>query len=116
MARESERTRLMKENFMELHQQGLTIPEIAEKFNLMKVTVYRALQEIADANGVSRESLLKIVRTPTERAYKEEAKKVKVNVTELKNGFKEVGNLLDSLIDIIDETLEEEKEYDGYEI
>lgn len=89
MARESERMRLMKENFIELHQQGFTIPEIATKFNLGKATVYHTLQEIADANGVSRESLLQIVRTPTERAYKEEAKKVKVNVTDLKNGFKE---------------------------
>ena len=116
MARESERMRLMKENFMELHQQGFTIPEIAAKFNLGKATVYHTLQEIADANGVSRESLLQVVRTPTERAYKEEAKKVKVNVEELKNGFKEAGNLLDSLIGIIDETLREEKEYGGYEI
>jgi len=116
MARESERMRLMKENFMELHQQGFTIPEIAAKFNLGKATVYHTLQDIADANGVSRESLLQIVRTPTERAYKEEAKKVKVNVAELKNGFKEAGNHLDLLIGIIDETLREENEYDGYEI
>lgn len=54
--------------------------------------------------------------TPTERAYKEEAKKVNVNMTDLKNGFKEAENLLDSLIDIIDETLREEKEYGNYEI
>lgn len=116
MARESERMRLMKENFMELHQQGFTIPEIAAKYNLGKASVYRSLQNIANANGVSRESLLKIVRTPTEKAYKEEAKKVKVNVEELKKRFKEAGNLIDSLIDIIGETLREEKENDGYEI
>ena len=116
MARESERMRLMKENFMKLHKQGFTIPEIVAEFNLGKATVYHTLQEIADANGVSRESLLKVVRTPSERAYKEEAKKVKVNVTELKNGFKEAGNMLDSLIGIIDETLREENEYDDYEI
>lgn len=116
MARESERMRLMKENFMELHQQGFTIPEIAEKYNLGKATVYHTLQDIADANGVSRESLLKIVRTPTERAYKEEAKRVKVNVTELKKGFEEAGKQLDFLIGIIDETLREENEHDGYEI
>lgn len=116
MARESERMRLMKENFMELHQQGFTIPEIAAKYNLGKASVYHSLQNIANANGVSRESLLKIVRTPTEKAYKEEAKKVKVNVEELKKGFKEAGNLIDSLIDIIGETLREEKENDDYEI
>ena len=116
MAKESERMRLMKENFMELHYQGFTVPEIAVKFNLGKATVYHALQEIANANGVSRESLLKIVRTPTERAYKEEAKKVKVNVEELKKGFKEAGNSLNFLIGIIDETLREENKYDSYEI
>lgn len=115
MAKESERMRLVKANFMELHQQGLSIPEIAEKYNLGRATVYHALQTIADANGVSRESLLQIVRKPTERAYKEEAKKVKVNVSELENGFKEVGNMIDSIINIIDETLREEKEHDCYE-
>lgn len=115
MAKESERMRLVKANFMELHQQGLSIPEIAEKYNLGRATVYHALQTIADANGVSRESLLQIVRKPRERAYKEEAKKVKVNVSELENGFKEVGNMIDSIINIIDETLREEKEHDCYE-
>lgn len=117
MAKESERMRLMKENFMELHRQGFTISQIAEKYNLGKASVYHVLQDIADANGISRESLLQVVRTPTERAYKEESKKVTVNVTDLKIGFQEAGKIIDSLIGIIGETLREEKEhYDDYEI
>lgn len=109
MARESERMRLMKESFMELHQQGVTIPEIAEKFNLGKTTVYHTLQDIADANGISRESLLQIPRKASaERAYQREAKKVKVDVAKLKNGFREAGSHLDFLIGIIDDILREE--------
>lgn len=116
MARVSERMRLMKENFMTLHQQGFTIPEIAEKYNLGRATVYHTLQEIADANGVKRESLLQIVRTPSERAYNEEAKRIKVDVGELRQGFTDVGNSLDRLIGIIDDTLREEQKNDSHEI
>lgn len=113
MAKESERMRLMKENFIELHAQGLTVPEIAEKFNLGESTVYKKLQEIADANGVTRDSLLQQVRTPTERAYKEEAERVKVNVGEMRNGFREVKEKITFLIDVIEDVLKEEKE-NGY--
>lgn len=116
MAKESERMRLLKENFMELHQQGFSIPEIAEKYNLGSAAIYSyALQSIADANGVSRQSLLKTIRKPTEREHKEEDKKVKANVTELKNGFREAEELLDTLINTINETLREGKKHDNYE-
>lgn len=110
MARESERMRLLKENFMELHNQGFGILEIATKFNLSDKSVYRTLQAIADANGVSRASLLQVIRTPTERAYKEEEKKTRVDVETLRSGFRETEELLDSLIEIIEETLREENE------
>ncbi len=43
---------------MELHRKGLTIPQIAKKYNLSTPTVYANLQAIADQAGVSRESLL----------------------------------------------------------
>lgn len=116
MAKESERVRQMKENFMELHMQGFSIREIAEKYNLSPRTVYQRLQDIADANKVSRDSLLQIVRTPSEKAYREEAKRVKVNMEELEAGFREVGNILDSLIGMLDEILQEESKNEGYEI
>lgn len=84
MAKESERMRQMKECFIRLHEEGVSISEIAEKFNLGESTVYQKLQEIADANGVTRDSLLQQVRTPSERAYKEEAKRIQVNVEEMR--------------------------------
>jgi len=54
----SERAVQMKKHFIELHNEGLTIPQIAATFELDKSTVYRLLDDIAEENGVSRESLL----------------------------------------------------------
>ena len=111
MLKESERTRVMKENFMALHMEGGTIAEIAERYNLSKVTVYQHLQEIADAHGVTRESLLQriIIRIPTtERQYAEEERKMKVTAEELEAGFTEVNDTLTQLINCIDQILMEE--------
>lgn len=55
---QSERTFKLREGFMSLHNQGLGVSEIAENFDLHPVTVYRLLDEIAEAAGVTRESLL----------------------------------------------------------
>ena len=110
MAKESERAKLMKQNFMELHNRGLTIPEIAERYDLSKITVYRNLQTVADENGFSRESLLQIIRMPTDKAYAREAKKVSVDVQQLKEEFKKVKSSITFLIEIIDQTLEQENE------
>lgn len=108
MTKESERTYIMKENFMMLHQQGLSISEIADRYNLSKITVYRHLQEIADKNGVTRESLLKVVKVPTPRQYKAEEARVKVGIEELKLGFKEVDTGISNLIAKIDEIIKED--------
>lgn len=62
MLSQHERTLRMKASFMQLHEQGLSVKEIAHKFDLASCTVYGCLQEIADANGVSRASLLQIPR------------------------------------------------------
>ena len=110
MAKESERAKLMKQNFMGLHNRGLTIPEIAERYDLSKITVYRNLQTVADENGVSRESLLQIIRMPTDKAYAREAKKVSVDVQQLKEEFKKAKSSITFLIEIIDQILEQENE------
>jgi len=112
MLKESERTRVMKENFMALHLEGGTVPEIAERYNLSQATVYRHLQEIANAHGVTRESLLQriVIRIPTtERQYADEERRMKVTAEELKAGFLEVNSTFTNLINIIDEILMEEK-------
>ena len=108
MSKESERTKLMKENFMSLHNRGLMISEIAQKYNLSDQTVYNSLQAIADANGVSRESLLQVIKTPSDKAYAREVEKVKVDVGNLINGFEGAENQIKSLIKTIDKTLEED--------
>lgn len=111
MSRESERMRVLKQNFMLLHQEGLSIPEIAGKFNVSFSNVYRVLQEIADSNGVTRESLLQIVRIPSfEKELREERKRVSVNIEELRQGFQEAGSIIDQLMSKIETMIEEENE------
>ena len=110
MSTESERTRVMKENFMALHLEGFSIPEIGEKYNLTRATVYRHLQEIADANNVTRDSLLQVLRTPTERQIADESKYIKVTAEELENGFKNTDDAIGNLLGLIDKILEEENE------
>lgn len=57
MARTQRVEKLLKE-FMQYHNAGYTVLEIAKIFEVDFSTVYNYLQEIADANGVTRESLL----------------------------------------------------------
>ena len=57
----SKRTILMQENFIKLHNEGYSIPEIAKKYELTPSSVYKNLQKIADKEGVKRQSLLNIV-------------------------------------------------------
>ena len=56
----TERVKFYKNNFMRFHEEGYSIPEIAGKCNISCGHAYALLQEIADANEVTREELLKI--------------------------------------------------------
>ncbi len=58
MVAKHERTLKMMENFMDLHNNGHSIGEIAKLYNLSVTTVYKSLDRIAKKNGVTRESLL----------------------------------------------------------
>lgn len=110
MAKVSERVHVMKENFMALHEAGYSIPDIAKKYNLNNSTVYRCLQEIADANGVNREDLLQIVRNKSvARIFKEEEERVRVNVAEMQDCFKQAGATIGNIIGRINQILEEER-------
>lgn len=55
----TQRVQKLLDNFMELHNQGYSIPKIAEICGVDFSTVYSHLQEIADSNGVSRDELLR---------------------------------------------------------
>lgn len=55
----SERAKLLTTNFMKYHEEGLSIAEMAKKCKLSSSVIYKVhLQKIADANHVSRDSLL----------------------------------------------------------
>ena len=56
--KKNERTLQMMQNYILLHNGGLSPGEIAKKYGLSPWTVYNALQKIADEAGVTRESLL----------------------------------------------------------
>ena len=110
MAKVSERVHVMKKNFMALHDAGYSIPDIAKRYNLNNSTVYRCLQEIADANNVSRESLLQIVRSKsTERILKEEEERVAVDLKAMQACFKQAGETIEFIVTKIDKILEEER-------
>ena len=47
-----ERTFRMEQEYMDLHEQGLSPSEIAKRFNLDVSTVYKSLGKIAKSNGV----------------------------------------------------------------
>ena len=54
-----ERTLRYIDNFMEKHNEGHTVPEIAKMYGISKRHGYLLLQEIADKNNVERAELLK---------------------------------------------------------
>ena len=102
----TERVHVMMENFMELHEQGYSIPEIAEKFNLNSSTIYRHLQEIADANGVLREDLLQIVKVSFSRKHwNEQSKREKATFEILEQGLNSIEIEVDKLIRALEEEL-----------
>lgn len=109
MKKVSERVHVMKSEFMALHQAGYSIAEIASRYELSVATVYRHLQEIADENRVNRETLLEVVHTPTERQLRDEEKRTRANVEEMKEGFTEVNNALSKILDTIDMIISEEE-------
>jgi len=58
MAQRTQRVERLLQEFLQYHKEGFSIPEIASIFQVDLSTVYNYLQEIADSNGVTRDSLL----------------------------------------------------------
>jgi len=106
--KESERTHVLKEHFVEWFRDGLSIKEIAKQCNLSRATVYRHLQAIADAYGVEREEFLQIIRTPTPRQYGDEEARTKVNAEKLLCGFDKVSSSIAELREQIKNIMEED--------
>ena len=112
----TERVIQMKQNFMRLHDEGKTIPEIAKIYNLNFSTVYKSLQEIADENGTTREELLSQVHVGTSRNSKNYSTPKTPNTIDFKKLSKsfdfvlaELNNLITD-IDCISKPIAEDKE------
>lgn len=94
---------------MKYHQEGHSVAEIALLYNLSPVTVYRSLQAIADANGVTRDSLLvRIVKPTANRRRGEHEEKSHVEIQNLKEGFSELSDTIDGIIKKINLIKEED--------
>lgn len=113
MLQASERVRRMKQDFISLHEQGYSIPEIAKIHKLAWGTVYRHLQEIADENGVAREELLKVIRVrKNERCFVGNESHAHVNIEALEKGFNDAVQEVDGVISMIENILKTAKEAD----
>jgi len=111
MAGQSERTKMMKANFMNDREIYSSMVEIAEKYQLSVFTVYDNLQDIADENGVSRDSLLFVVHKEHEVGNKKIQRKGKeINPEELKKDFEILEETVQSLREKIHTILNQQEE------
>ena len=107
----SERVKEMMKNFVPLHEEGFTIPEIAEKYSISDSTVYGHLDEIAEQNGyASRVDLLSRPRLhPTERLERADRiirSKFEAVEQELEGAISSVENTIQAINTILTENEE----------
>lgn len=95
----------MMDGFLEQRQAGKSIKEISELYNLSKFTIYHNLQEIANRNGVTRESLL---YTPQKSHGGNFAKeREKVNPEEIEEMIESLISESDELLTLLNDNIEE---------
>ena len=109
----SERMEQMKQGFLELRNAGKLFSEIAEVFGVSVWSIYDNLQEIADANGLSREDLLYRIHKP--HVMSSPSQKVKnvdkhLTVEELQKNFSDMLSITNYIISNIDKALQSEKD------
>ena len=102
MGKVSQRGKLVRENFMRLHNEGFTILEIANKYGISRFVIYKYLDEIAEKNGVSRESLLQIPHKPHEISVPNGGKPYILDTTEVKNLCFNVKSKVETLLSNIE--------------
>lgn len=104
----SERVNIMMKNFMDFHEKGFSIYEIAEQFQVSVRTVYNNLQEIADKNGVTRNELLQQVKSPYTRT---KVRRIadKTDLEGLMSEFDKTSESMDTLINNLDAFIEKEE-------
>ena len=107
--RYDERTLTMMKDFMVLHEQGLTIAEIALKSRISIWTVYERLDEIAKQNHVSRDSLLQVIHSPGSYDHiKGKGELVHINVDAFQEKVNTAVKDIDVMIEDINRILKEE--------
>ena len=103
----SERTIQLKKHFMELHEKGWSIAKIAEHFSLSQRHIYNVLPEIAEENGVSKESLLAVPHK--EHSTRSKTTKSSVNPYEIEKSFDKMISTGKDIINQITCILQEER-------
>ena len=103
MATYSERVNQLIEHFMEDHNQGLSVSEIADKHKVSTRTVYGHLDEIAKQNNVTRESLLQVPHKEhcshsTSAHTKIDPKKIRSDFEEILKASKDLNKQLNRIL------------------
>lgn len=106
---QSERTKKLIGGFMDLHNDGKTIKEIANHYNLSVWTVYNNLQTIADNNGVARDTLLEKVHKHHELKHSTNPKHEPIDIEKLHQNFSDIHDNVSNIIESIEKVLKEEK-------
>ena len=94
---------------MKHHNEGKTIREISEIYNVSTRHIYNILQEIADENNVSRKSLLTTPHCEHPKNRSRSSRTAEVKPQEIKRNFDTMISDAKCLIDKIDSILQEEK-------
>ena len=105
----SERTKVMMDNFMDDHNDGMTIAEIADKYGLSSITVYRQLGEIAEKEGVSRDDLLQVVHVrASDAVWQRRHEEAKKSLSDIKEGIIQTRTHTENLLKVLDKIMEDE--------
>ena len=110
MNRYDERTLRMMDEYCSLHDQALMPKDIAEKFGVTTMTVYNRLGEIAEKNGVPRESLLEKPRTSPETVNRRSFKQLPtVDMDQIQQDLKSAFEAVVALNTAVTECLEQQE-------
>lgn len=102
----SERTSLMKKEFIKLRASGMSIQDIAKKYGMTARNIYFHLQEIADENHVTRDELLFVPQKPhIIKSVSKKLSKDAMSHEELKKDFSDMLEKVDNIIEKIDTTI-----------
>ena len=99
----SERVNQLIEHFMEDHNQGLSVSEIADKHKVSTRTVYSHLNEIAKRNNRTREYLLQVPHKEhsshsTTHKNIEKKKKIRSDFEDILTASRDLAKQLDHIL------------------